>query len=87
MKQIMKTIYDGREVTVAGATILTHKRTGKQKYFIVVEKPEWSRNKERYTTMPTSEIRGMTQKKAAQLPKVMNADIAIDYCTEQNGYV
>ena len=78
----MKTIY-GFEIDVVGSVILSHKRTGKQKYFIVYKSRMWNC----LTTCTTSDIKGMTQKKAKELPRITTQDITIDMCTCNNGYV
>ena len=79
MKQEMTAIY-GAKVTIVGSVLLTHRTTGKQKYFCVIQ------HGKDLTTIVTSEIRGMTQKKAAQLPQVPHNKIRIDLLTEENGY-
>ena len=66
MEQEMTSIYGGKKVTVVGSILLTHKTSGKQKYFAVIKYTGWQwRCEKDLITMVSSEIRGMTQKKAA----------------------
>lgn len=56
----------GREIRIIGSIILTHKSTYKEKYFIVATSPTMAQGRPRLYF--TSEVNGMTQKKAAKLP-------------------
>lgn len=73
---------DGHELDVVGSVLLSHKRTGKQKYFIVYK----NYTDKRLVTCQTSNIVGMTQKKAKELRRVLS-DVRIDMVTEKHGYV
>lgn len=58
----MKTV-DGKTMKVVGSTTMTHRRTYRQKWFLVVVKENGNGRR----MMNVSEFVGMTQKKAAML--------------------
>lgn len=78
---LMKTIY-GFDIDVKGIVTLTHKTTGKQKHFIVYHSKMWNC----LTTCTTSDVSGMTQKKAATLPQIPKENITIDHITNEHWF-
>ena len=78
---IMKTV-SGGWVKVIGSFLMTHKRTYKMRYFIAVQRP----GANDIIAMQISDIRGMTQKKAATLNKIIYRDVKLPPYIE-NDYI